>query len=88
MALVGYTVTIVATHLSGLMDRVMNNVWLGQGEHLLYLGAGYLFFVLVFGDEPTRWRLSIPGRLMLVVVAMAVDTFVGLVLLQTSIRSR
>jgi cytochrome c oxidase assembly factor CtaG len=83
VALVGYTVTIVATHLSGLMDRVMNNVWLGQGEHLLYLGAGYLFFVLVFGEEPTRWRLSIPGRLMLVVVAMAVDTFVGLVLLQT-----
>ncbi len=83
VALVVYTVTIVATHLSGLMDRVMNNVWLGQGEHLLYLAAGYLFFVLVFGDEPIRWRLSMPGRLMLVVVAMAVDTFVGLVLLQT-----
>ncbi len=83
VALVCYAATIVATHLSGLMDQVMNDVWLGQGEHLLYLGAGYVFFVLVFGDEPIRWRLSMPGRLMLVVVAMAVDTFVGLVLLQT-----
>ncbi len=83
VALGCYAATIVATHLSGLMDRVMNNVWLGQGEHLLYLAAGYVFFVLVFGDEPIRWRLSMPGRLMLVVVAMAVDTFVGLVLLQT-----
>ena len=79
-----YAVTIVATHLSGLMDQVMSRPWLGQAEHLLYLVAGYLFFVLVFGEEPIRWRLAMPGRLMLVVLSMAVDTFVGIVLLQGS----
>lgn len=77
-----YAVTIVATHLSGLMGAVMTRPWLGQAEHLLYLTAGYLFFVLVFGQEPIRWRLAMPGRLMLVVLSMAVDTFVGIVLLQ------
>jgi putative copper resistance protein D len=83
-ALTAYATTIVATHLSGLMDQIMQHPWLGQAEHLLYVVAGYLFFVLVFGDEPIRWRLSMPGRLLLVVMSMAVDTFVGIVLLQTT----
>jgi cytochrome c oxidase assembly factor CtaG len=77
-----YAVTIVGTHLSGVMDQVMQRPWLGQAEHLLYLGAGYLFFVLVFGDEPIRWRMAMPGRFALVVLSMAVDTFVGIVLMQ------
>jgi putative copper resistance protein D len=84
VALTVYATTIVATHLSGLMDEIMQRPWLGQAEHLLYIVAGYLFFVLVFGDEPLRWRLSMPGRLLLVAMSMAVDTFVGVVLLQTT----
>ncbi len=77
-----YAVTIVGTHLTHLMDTVMQHAWLGQAEHLLYLVAGCLFFVLVFGDEPIRWRLAVPGRLLLLVLSMAIDTFVGVVLLQ------
>ena len=84
VALAVYATTIVATHLSGLMDQIMARPWLGQAEHVLYVVAGYIFFVLVFGDEPLRWRLSMPGRLLLVVMSMAVDTFVGVVLLQTT----
>jgi putative copper resistance protein D len=84
VALAVYATTIVATHLSGLMDEIMARPWLGQAEHLLYIVAGYIFFVLVFGDEPLRWRLSMPGRLLLVAMSMAVDTFVGVVLLQTT----
>jgi cytochrome c oxidase assembly factor CtaG len=78
-----YTITIVGTHLSGFMDQAMARPWLGQLEHLLYLAAGYQFFVLLFGDEPIRRRLSMPGRLALLVLSMGVDTFVGLVLLQS-----
>ncbi|WP_163549251.1 cytochrome c oxidase assembly protein [Candidatus Frankia nodulisporulans] len=78
-----YTITIVGTHLTGFMGAVMARPWLGQLEHLLYLSAGYQFFVLLFGDEPIRRRLSMPGRLALLVLSMGVDTFVGLVLLQS-----
>jgi putative copper resistance protein D len=81
-ALAGYTVTIIGTHLTRLMGVFMRHPWLGQLEHLLYLVAGYQFFVLLFGDEPIRWKLSMPGRLALCVLAMGVDTFAGLVLLQ------
>ena len=82
VALASYTVVIVGSHLSGLMDVIMRNTWAGQVEHLVYLLAGYQFFVLVVGHEPIRWRLSAPARWLLLAVAMAVDTFTGIVLMQ------
>jgi putative copper resistance protein D len=82
VALVSYTVVIVGSHLTGLMDVIMRNAWAGQVEHLVYLVAGYQFFVLVVGDEPIRWRLASPVRWLLLAIAMAVDTFTGIVLMQ------
>ncbi|HEY3737284.1 MAG TPA: cytochrome c oxidase assembly protein [Jatrophihabitans sp.] len=81
VALITYTVMIVGTHLTGLMDTFMRNTWAGQLEHLLYLLAGIQFFVLIVGDEPIRWRLGAPARWMLLALAMAVDTFTGIVLM-------
>jgi putative copper resistance protein D len=82
VALASYTAAIVGTHLTGLMDTIMRSTWAGQVEHLFYLLVGCQFFVLVIGDEPIRWRLASPPRWMLLAVAMAVDTFTGIVLLQ------
>lgn len=82
VALATYTAVIVGSHLTGLMDAVMRNTWAGQFEHLVYLVAGWQFFVLIVGDEPIRWRLSAPARWLLLAVAMAVDTFTGVVLMQ------
>jgi cytochrome c oxidase assembly factor CtaG len=82
VALASYAVVIVGSHLTGLMDVVMRRSWAGQVEHLVYLAVGIQFFVLVLGDEPIRWRLGTPARWLLLAVAMAVDTFTGVVLLQ------
>ena len=82
VALASYCVVIVGSHLTGLMDSIMRNTWAGQVEHLIYIVVGCQFFVLVIGDEPIRWRLSTPARWVLLAVAMAVDTFTGIVLLQ------
>ena len=38
--------------------------------------------MLVVGDEPIRWRLATPARWLLLAIAMAVDTFTGIVLMQ------
>jgi putative copper resistance protein D len=84
VALAVYCVVIVGSHLTGLMDTIMRNDWAGQVEHAVYVIAGYLFFTLVIGDEPIRWRLSTPARWVMLVISMAVDTFTGLVLLQGS----
>lgn len=82
VALASYTVVIVGSHLTGIMDVIMRTTWAGQVEHLVYLVVGYQFFVLVVGGEPIRWRLSSPARWLLLAVAMAVDTFTGIVLMQ------
>jgi cytochrome c oxidase assembly factor CtaG len=82
VALASYTVAIVATHLTGLMDTIMRTTWAGQVEHLAYVLIGCQFFSLIVGDEPIRWRLASPARWLLLAVAMAVDTFTGVVLLQ------
>ena len=84
VALAAYAVVIVGTHLTGLMDVIMARPWAGQLEHLAYLLVGYQFFALVMGDEPLRWRLSMPAKELLLAVAMAVDTFTGVILLQSS----
>ena len=82
VALAAYTVVIVGSHLTGVMDSIMSNAWAGQVEHLVYLLVGVEFFVLVVGVEPIRWRLGTPARWLLLAIAMAVDTFTGIVLLQ------
>ncbi|MGI8680106.1 MAG: cytochrome c oxidase assembly protein [Jatrophihabitans sp.] len=82
VALAVYAVVIVGSHLTGLMDTIMRNNWAGQAEHLVYVLAGCQFFVLVVGDEPIRWRLASPARWLLLALAMAVDTFTGVVLMQ------
>jgi cytochrome c oxidase assembly factor CtaG len=82
VALASYAVVIVGSHLTGLMDTIMRNDWAGQVEHLVYLVIGFQFFALILGDAPIRWQLSTPARWLLLAVSMAVDTFVGLVILQ------
>ena len=84
VALACYAVAIVGTHLTGLMDQIMQVTWAGQLEHLVYLVVGCQFFVLILGDEPIRWRLSAPARWLLLAIAMAVDTFTGVVLIQAT----
>jgi cytochrome c oxidase assembly factor CtaG len=78
--LAAYAAAIVGTHLTGLMGQVMTNPALHDAEHALYLVVGYLFFLPIFGREPIRWRVSYPIRLLVLILAMPVDTFSGLVL--------
>ncbi len=82
VALASYAAVIVGSHLTGLMDTIMSSTWAGQLEHLVYVLAGCQFFVLVVANEPIRWRLGSPARWLLLAVAMAVDTFTGIVLMQ------
>jgi putative copper resistance protein D len=84
-AFASYVVVIVGTHLTGIMGYVMSHPWAGQVEHAAYLVVGVHFFTAAVGNAPVRWRLSFPGRLLMVMLAMAVDAFVGIVLMQSVI---
>jgi putative copper resistance protein D len=84
VALASYAAVIVCSHLTGIMDTVMQSPWAGQLEHLVYLVVGFQFFTLLVGDETIRWQLSTPARWLLLAIAMAVDTFTGVALLTTT----
>ncbi|HLI38232.1 MAG TPA: cytochrome c oxidase assembly protein [Streptosporangiaceae bacterium] len=75
-----YAATIVGTHLTGFMNLVLADDTAHEAEHVLYLVAGYLYFLPLVGREPIRWRISYPSRIFLLFLAMPVDAFTGVVL--------
>jgi putative copper resistance protein D len=78
--LAAYAATVAVTHLTGLTGLILRDPVLHDGEHVLYLVVGYLFFLPLLGREPIRWRVSYPIRMLVLVLSMPVDTFTGLVL--------
>jgi cytochrome c oxidase assembly factor CtaG len=80
-----YTVVIVATHLTGFMDQMVMHPWLMTAEQVLYVGAGYLLFLPLLGEEPIRPDPGYLLRLVVFLIGMLPDTVVGIVLLQTDV---
>jgi putative copper resistance protein D len=76
-----YCAVVVLTHLTPLMNLVVRDAAVHDAEHLLYLAAGYLFFLPVIGSEPIRWRIPLPGRLLMLLAVMPVDTITGVILM-------
>ncbi len=81
VAIALYCAVVAGTHLTPLMDLVLENSAAHDAEHLLYLIAGYLFFLPVVGSEPIRWRLSLMVRFLMLLIVMPVDTLVGVILM-------
>jgi cytochrome c oxidase assembly factor CtaG len=79
-----YAGTIVGTHLTDFMNYTLQHETAHDGEHVLYLVVGYLYFLPLLGSEPIRWKMSFPTRFFLLALSMPVDTFVGVVLVQTN----
>jgi cytochrome c oxidase assembly factor CtaG len=75
-----YVGVIVGTHLTSFMNLVLANETVRNAEHILFLVAGYLYFLPLLGREPIRWKVSYPSRIFLLFLAMPVDAFTGLVL--------
>lgn len=83
VAFAGYAAVLVGTHLTGFMALAVARPWLHQLELVLYLVSGYLFALPLLAWEPLRWRPPYPARFGLVLLSMAVDTFVGITLMMT-----
>jgi cytochrome c oxidase assembly factor CtaG len=80
VGIVAYSATIVGTHLTNFMNLVMEYNAVHEGEHVLYVVVGYLYFLPLIGKEPIKWKVSYPLRLFLLFLAMPVDAFTGVVL--------
>jgi putative copper resistance protein D len=78
-----YFVFIPITHLTGLMNLMMQHEWIHHAEQIGFLVVGYLFFRAAFGLE-RGFKLHPGLRLVYVMAAVPVDTFTGLVLSMSS----
>jgi putative copper resistance protein D len=81
MSVTLYAAAVIGTHLTPLMDLVLENAAFHNAEHAVYLVVGYLYFLPVIGSEPIRWRPSVLGRYLLLLITMPVDTAVGVTLM-------
>lgn len=81
LATAGYAAVVAGTHTPPVMDLVVRNEAVHSLEHMLYLVSGYLFFLTVAGSEPIRWRVPLAGRIAILLLAMQVDTVVGVALM-------
>ena len=78
-----YFIFIPVTHLTNLMNVMMEHEWVHHLEQIGFLVVGYLFFRVAFGLE--RGLTIHPGlRLVYVMAAVPVDTFTGLALVMSS----
>ena len=68
------------THFSPIFDAALDDEGLHRLEHMLYLGAGLLFWWPVAGADPSPHRLGFPARLMYLALGMPLSSFLGLVI--------
>lgn len=81
VALGGYGVVIIGTHLTGFMDAMTNHPALMTAEQVTYVVSGWLLIENLWGSTSVG-RLPYAGRFLLTLISMVPDTLVGIVLLQ------
>jgi putative membrane protein len=69
---------IWGTHVSGIYDATLRSTAIHTGEHLAYLATALMFWSPVAGVDPSPSRLSHPGRILYLFLAMPAMAFLGL----------
>lgn len=83
--LVIFSVTMVGYFLTPFYQFSLEHPLLHELSHLHFLIAGCLYWWLVVGIDPSRWRLSFPMKLGFLAVDIPVGTLLGLGLTQSRI---
>jgi putative copper resistance protein D len=85
LTLAAYAAVVVLTHLTGFQQVAVEHPALRGGETALYLVSGYLLFLPLVGDDAGPRRLPHLLRLVVLILAMGVDTLTGVVLMLTRV---
>jgi putative copper resistance protein D len=84
LGLAVYSGVVVLTHLTGFQQVSATEPAVRAMELLLYLVAGWMFFVTVAGAERVPWNLPYLLRFVVLAVGMGADTLTGVVLMLSS----
>jgi putative copper resistance protein D len=69
--------TMLVYFLSPVYNLTLEHRWFGDLVYLHFLVSGYLFWWIVIGRDPSRWRLSHPAKLGLLAPGIAVNAILG-----------
>jgi putative copper resistance protein D len=69
------------SHFSPLFDAALEDPLVHDIEHLLFLGAAFLFWWPAVALDPAPWRMPHPARALYVFMQMPQNTFLAVVLL-------
>jgi putative copper resistance protein D len=78
VAWVLFAAVMAGTHFSPLYEAALVHPLIHDLEHLLFLSAALLFWYPVVGLDPSAWHMPHPLRLLYVILAGPVNTFVAL----------
>ncbi|GAB3141827.1 cytochrome c oxidase assembly protein [Micromonospora sonneratiae] len=85
VALVFYVTSMYMMYFTGLYEFALRSHAAHLAMMLHFLGAGYLFFWVVIGVDPSpRQRPAAPLRMILVLVSMVLHAFLGVAIMQAS----
>ncbi len=66
------------THFSPLFDASLEEPFVHDLEHLLFLGAALLFWWPAIGLDPSPWRMPYPAKILYLFLQMPQNTFLAL----------
>ena len=81
VAWVAFAASQYLTHFTPLYDAALESEGIHAFEHVVFLVGGVLFFWPLIARGPTRRRLSYPGRMLYVVLAMPVHGIAAAIIL-------
>jgi len=82
--LVGWTLLVAVmwgTHLSILFDAALEDPFIHDMEHMLYLSTALLFWAPIFSVDPIRHRLRGGGALVYLIAQMPQNSFLGVAIM-------
>jgi putative membrane protein len=77
-------VTMIAYFLTPFYNFSLEHPLIHDLTHLHFLISGCIFWWVVVGKDPSRWRLSFPGKLGLLAVGIPVTAVIGVALSQAN----
>jgi len=83
VAWLAFTLVLWVSHFSPLFEAALENQFIHDLEHLLYVGAALLFWWPVIGLDPAPRRLSHPARIGYVLLQMPFSSFLAMAVLFT-----
>ena len=81
VAWLAFTLVLYVSHFSPLFEAALENQFVHDLEHVLYLVAALLFWWPVIGLDPAPKRLSHPARVGYLLLQMPLSSFLAMVVL-------